>query len=56
MSTLMDEERKHWTPRRKRALVLEILQGKTAIAEASRAYDLPPSELESWAEDDKNGM
>jgi len=36
--------------------VLEIIQGKTAIAEASRSYDLPPSELETWVEDGKKGM
>nr|WP_241520809.1 DUF1153 domain-containing protein [Steroidobacter cummioxidans] len=42
MSTLMDDEIKRWTARRKSALVLEIIQGKTTIAEASRAYDLPP--------------
>jgi hypothetical protein len=26
------------------------------VAEASRAYDLPPSELESWVDDAKQGM
>ncbi len=49
----MDEEIKRWTARRKTALVLEIVQGKTTIAEASSAYDLPPSVLESWVEDGK---
>ena len=56
MSMLMDEEIKRWTAKRKSALVLEIIQGKTTIAEASRAYDLPPSEIESWVEDGKKGM
>ena len=67
MSTLMDEEIKRWTARRKTALVLDIIQGKTAlvldiiqgkttVAEASRAYDLTPSEVESWVEDGKKGM
>ena len=56
MGTLMDDEIKRWTARRKSALVLEILQGKTTVAEASRAYDLPPSELETWIEDGKRGM
>ena len=36
MSMTMDEEVKRWTARRKSALVLEIIQGKTTIAEASR--------------------
>lgn len=56
MSTLMDEEIKRWTAKRKSALVVEIIQGKTTVAEASRAYDLSPSEVESWVEDGKKGM
>lgn len=56
MGTLMDDEIKRWTARRKGALVLEIIQGKTTVAEASRAYDLSPSELETWIEDAKKGM
>jgi transposase-like protein len=56
MSTLMDDEIKRWTARRKAALVLEIIQGKTTVAEASRAHDLPPSEIELWVEDGKKGM
>jgi hypothetical protein len=35
---------------------MEIFWGKTTIAEASRAYDLPPSEIESWIEDARSGM
>jgi transposase-like protein len=56
MSALMDEDIKRWTAKRKSALVLEIIQGKTTVAEASRAYDLPPSEIESWVDDAKQGM
>jgi transposase-like protein len=56
MSGLMDEDIKRWTAKRKSALVLEIIQGKTTVAEASRAYDLPPSEIESWVDDAKQGM
>jgi transposase-like protein len=56
MSTLMEDEIKRWTARRKAALVLEIIQGKTTVAEASRAHDLPPSEIEVWVEDGKRGM
>ena len=52
----MDEEIKRWTAKRKTALVLEIIQGKTSVAEASRAYDLQPSEIEVWLEDGKKGM
>lgn len=39
-------EIQRWTAKRKSALVLEIIQGKTTVAEASRAYDLSPSEIE----------
>ena len=56
MSIVMDEEIKRWTARRKSALVLEIIRGKTTVAEASRQFDLPPAELESWVEDGKRGM
>lgn len=56
MSTVMDEDIKRWTSRRKSALVMEIFQGKTTVAEASRAYDITPSEIESWMEDARSGM
>ena len=56
MSKAMNEDIKRWTSRRKSALVMEIFQGKTTVAEASRAYDLPPSEIEGWMEDARNGM
>lgn len=52
----MDEDVKLWTGRRKSALVLEIIQGKTTVAEASRHYDLTPSEVEEWVEQGKAGM
>jgi len=42
MSTLMDEETKRWTAKRKTALVLEIIQGQTSVSEASRSMTLPP--------------
>jgi transposase-like protein len=56
MSVVMDEEIKRWTARRKSALVLDIIQGKTTVAEASRAFDLSPAEIEGWVEDGKRGM
>ncbi|AJP59659.1 transposase [Pandoraea vervacti] len=56
MSTKMDEDIKRWTAKRKSALVLDIIQGKTTVAEASRAYDLSPSEVENWVDDGKRGM
>ncbi|MBV6272957.1 DUF1153 domain-containing protein [Alcaligenaceae bacterium CGII-47] len=56
MSTKMTDEIKRWTAKRKSALVLDIIQGKTTVAEASRSYDLPPSEIENWMDDAKRGM
>ena len=47
---------KRWTAKRKSALVIEIIQGKTTVAQASRTYDLTPSEIESWVEDGRKGM
>ena len=56
MSMTMDENIKRWTAKRKAALVIEIIQGKTTVAEASRSFDLSPSEIEGWVEDAKRGM
>ena len=56
MSVVMEEEIKRWKARRKSALVLEIIQGKTTVAEASRRFDFTPAEIESWVEDGKRGM
>lgn len=47
---------KRWTAKRKSALVIEIIQGKTAVAEASRSFDLTPSEIEKWVDDARKGM
>ncbi|PHP64535.1 transposase [Zhengella mangrovi] len=56
MSVTMDDSIKRWTAKRKTALVVEIIQGKTTVSEASRAYDISPSEIEAWVEDGKRGM
>jgi transposase-like protein len=56
MSAVMEEDIKRWTARRKAALVLEVIQGKTTVAEASRSFDLPPSEIEEWVDEGKRGM
>ncbi|MEL6479371.1 MAG: DUF1153 domain-containing protein, partial [Pseudomonadota bacterium] len=56
MSETVSEDIKRWTAKRKSALVIEIIQGKTTVAEASRTYDLTPSEVESWVDDAKKGM
>ena len=56
MSVVMEEEFKRWTAKRKAALVVDIIQGKTAVAEASRSFDIPPSEIEGRVEEGKRGM
>ena len=45
MSMKMEDDIKRWTVKRKSALVLEIIQGKTTVAEASRQCDLSPSKV-----------
>ncbi|ANB32873.1 transposase [Rhodovulum sulfidophilum] len=56
MSKTMDDSIKRLTAKRKTALVIEIIQGKTTASEASRSFDLTPSEIEGWVEDAKRGM
>ena len=56
MSSSINEENKRWSAKRKSVLVLEIIQGKTTVSEASRQFDLTPSELESWVAQAKTGM
>lgn len=45
MSMTMDDSIKRWTAKRKAALVIGIIQGKTTVAEASRSFDLSPLRL-----------
>ena len=56
MSMTMEDDIKRWTAKRKAALVMEIIQGKSTVAEASRAFDLTPSEIEAWVNEAKRGM
>lgn len=44
MSTLMEDDIKRWTAKHKTALVLDIIEGKTTVSEASRAFDLSRAE------------
>jgi transposase-like protein len=56
MSMTMEDDIKRWTAKRKAALVMEIIQGKTSISEASRAFDVSPAEIEEWVDEAKRGM
>ena len=51
-----EPEVKRWTAKRKTQLVLEILTGKTTVAEAARRYDLKPSEIQYWVDEGIRGM
>ena len=56
MSMTMEDDIKRWTAKRKAALVMEIIQEKTSISEASRAFDVSPAEIEEWVDEAKRGM
>ena len=56
MNAVNEPDIKRWTAKRKTALVLDIIQGKTTVSEASRTYDLNHSEVEQWVDDGKRGM
>ncbi len=56
MRVTVEDSIKRWRAKRKAALVVEIIQGKTTVAEACRAYDLSPSEIEGWVEDARRGI
>jgi len=56
MSMTMEDDIKRWTAKRKAGLVMEIIQGKASISEASRAFDVSPAEIEEWVDEAKRGM
>lgn len=45
------ESPQRWTAKRKAALIIEILQGKTTAAEAARQHALTLAEIEQWKDD-----
>ncbi len=49
-------EVKRLTAKRKAEIVMNIFQGKTTVAEASRQYDLTPAQIEEWMEEARRGM
>jgi transposase-like protein len=52
----MEDDIKRWTAKRIAGLVMEIIHGMTTIAEASRAFDVSPTEIEEWVDEAKRGM
>jgi len=51
----MKNDIKRWTAKRKAAHVMEIIWGKTTVAEGSRSFDIAPSEIDAWVDDTKRG-
>ncbi len=45
------EEIKRWTARRKAAVVMDIIKGKTTTSEVARTHDLTVGEVEQWMDD-----
>lgn len=56
LSMKIEEEIKRWTAKRQSALAMDIIHGKTTVAEASRTHDLTLSKIENWVDDAKRGM
>lgn len=56
ISTMVEDDNKSWTTKRKAALVIEIIQGKMTVAEATHSFDPPPSKIEEWVAEAKRGM
>ena len=54
--TTPEPEVKRWTAKRKTQVVLDILKGKTTVAEVARRYDLKPTEIEGWVEEGIRSM
>ena len=48
MSTLMEDDIKRWTAKRKTAQILDNIQSTTSVAESSRPYGLSHLEIEEW--------
>lgn len=56
MSTLMKDDIKRWTAKRKPAEVLDIIRGKTTISAAGRAFDLNPPDVGQCVDEGKRGI
>jgi len=44
-------EIKRWTAKRKAAVVIDIIKGKTTVAEVARAHDFTVAEIEPWRDE-----
>ncbi|MHC9061311.1 transposase, partial [Nitrospira sp. CMX1] len=50
MATETTEPIERWTAKRRVALVISLLKGKTSVAEAARTHGLTVAEVEGWRE------
>lgn len=48
MSEQLPDKIKRWTAKRRSALVIEIIKGKTTVREAARKHGLKASEIQEW--------
>ncbi len=44
------EDVKRWTAKRKSAVVLDLIKGKTSAVDVARKHDLTVAEVEGWVE------
>lgn len=56
MTEQSPEDIKRWTAKRKAAVVLELIQGKTTPVGVARQFDLTVAEVEQWHQDALRGM
>ena len=56
MGSTVEERKRHWTARRKCTVVLEVLQGRVTLAEASRRLNVTAAEIAEWIDTGKAGM
>ena len=56
MIMTMEDDINRWTAKRKAALLMQIIQGKTRISEASRSFDIASAEIEERVVEVKRGM
>jgi transposase-like protein len=48
---LLEGDIQRWTAKRKAAVVLDLIRGKTTAADAARQHGLTVAELEQWKDD-----
>lgn len=52
----MNDPNSHWNAQRKAALVLDLLQGSTTVADAAAQFQLSPERLHAWLDAGRQGI